>query len=230
MGIEVSRVFVVLALIGALHVTPSSAQQDDGPDWRGQAMAHVGHVADEFNGTPEGRGLLPTARAEAEIVVRHAELAARDTMNLESMQTHAGHVLHAVDPGLMPQGPGLGYGLKRAAEASEVHMSFIEELDGAPWAVDTYAGHVEDSCENTADRADEIIEAAQEIRLADDVSDAQPHVRELLELTDALINGVDANNDGGVGARRGEGGLVQAEQNLATLRKELAETEMRGSR
>ena len=32
------------------------------------------------------------------------------------IQTHAGHVINAIDPTIVAQGPGLGYGVKKAAQ------------------------------------------------------------------------------------------------------------------
>src|SRR5262245_8332388 len=46
------------------------------------AGTHLGHVASGFSGTPKGEGLLPTALAEANVVLEHAALAARNTDNL----------------------------------------------------------------------------------------------------------------------------------------------------
>src|SRR5688572_10071180 len=90
---------VSLALIGVSFPTASSAQADSTGGREAAQTAvrtHVGHVADAFQSTPEGRGLLPTALAEAEIAQRHAALAAGDTANLAAIKMHVGHVLHAV--------------------------------------------------------------------------------------------------------------------------------------
>jgi hypothetical protein len=71
------------------------------------AQTHIGHVLDSFNGTPMNMGLLPTAMAEAKTAAQHAGLAAKST-TLPMMQTHAGHVINALDPTIVAQGPGLG--------------------------------------------------------------------------------------------------------------------------
>ena len=71
--------------------------------------SHMGHVTKAWTDTPDGIGLLPTAAAEAEIAAQHAGFAAEQPGNLEWMQMHTRHVLHAVDPSVEPKGPGLGY-------------------------------------------------------------------------------------------------------------------------
>src|SRR6266576_6279545 len=72
-------------------------------------QTHIGHVLDSFNGTPMNMGLLPTAMAEAKTAATHAGLAAKST-TLAMIQTHAGHVINTIDPTIVAQGPGMGYG------------------------------------------------------------------------------------------------------------------------
>jgi hypothetical protein len=181
---------------------------------------HVGAVADAFQGTPEGRGLLPTAMAEAEIMRRHAALAAADTSNLDAIKLHVGHVLHAVDPTVVASGPGLGYGLKQAAEGAIEHLRMAEDTEGASTAVRARARAVRWATMNVLDRANEIIELGNRIRATTTASEAAALLPELTELTDAVVEGVDANRDGGIGFRRGEGGLEVASQYLATLKRD----------
>jgi hypothetical protein len=213
---------VSLALFAVSIPTASSAQADS--TGRGAAQeairTHVGHVADAFQSTPEGRGLIPTATAEAELAQRHAALASGDTSNLEAMKMHVGHVLHAVDPTVVTSGPGLGFGLKQAAEAAIQHLRMAEDTEGASTAVRARARSVRWAMMNVLDRANEIIELGNRIRATTTASEAAELMPELTELTDAVIEGVDANNDGGIGYRRGEGGLEVASQYLLTLKRD----------
>jgi hypothetical protein len=214
---------VSLALFGVSIPAGSSAQADS-TGGRGAAQTairtHVGHVADAFESTPEGRGLVPTAMAEAELAQRHAALAAGDTNNLEAMKLHVGHVLHAVDPTVVTSGPGLGFGLKQAAEGAIQHLRLAEDTEGASTAVRARARSVRWAMMNVLDRANEIIELGNRIQAATTAAEAAELLPELTELTDAVIEGVDANNDGGIGYRRGEGGLDVASQYLATLKRD----------
>jgi hypothetical protein len=221
------RLAVSLALFGVLGVLAppaASAQAGGGRGGNSEAQTairtHVGHVADAFQSAPEGRGLLPTAIAEAEVARRHAALAAGDPTNLEAIKTHVGHVLHAVDPTVVTTGPGLGFGVKQAAEAAIQHLRMAEDTDGASTAVRARARSVRWATMNTLDRANEIIELGGRIRAATTASEAADMLSDLTELTDALIDGEDANNDGGIGFRRGEGGLTVAAQYLATLKRD----------
>ncbi|MDX1541362.1 MAG: hypothetical protein R3349_08145, partial [Geminicoccaceae bacterium] len=107
----------------------------------GEAHAHMGHVSDAWEDTPDGMGFLPTARAEAEIAAEHAALAARQPDDLEWMQMHAAHVVHALDPSTEAAGPGLGYGVKPAAQGAAKHIVFASEAEDASDNVKLHAEH-----------------------------------------------------------------------------------------
>ena len=182
------------------------------------AHTHMGHVADGFSGTPDGQGLLPTAKAEAEILARHAGLMARDPSNLEAVKLHSGHVLHAADPGEVESGPGLGFGLKPAAAGVARHIELASGSDGASDNIKTHAIHIATSANNTVSRADEIIMLA---RLLQEASEAGPDVSQLVErletTAEQLQGGYDANGDGRTGWQQGEGGLDQAETHMGLM-------------
>jgi hypothetical protein len=91
--------------------------------------------------------------------------------------------------------------------------------DGASGAVKAHAEHVAASAQNTVTRADEIVMLAKKIEMADSAADASSLVAELNTLAQALLGGVDANDDGRVGWQTGEGGLEVA-QTHANLMKQ----------
>ena len=74
-------VILTLALI-VVGVSTSGVIAEQG----GAGHNHIGHVADAWNDTPDGQGLLPAALAEARIAAQHAGLAARDTSDLDAMK------------------------------------------------------------------------------------------------------------------------------------------------
>lgn len=202
----------MLALLFAGPLVQPTAAQDTTP-----AQAHLGHVAEAFGPTPEGRGLLPTAIAEARVAAQHAELAARDLENLEAMQLHAGHVLHAVDPSLIERGPGAGYGVKAAAEGVVNHLQMAMDDESASENLRTHGLHVVSSARTTVTRAERMAELAEQIRAAGSAAEAAPLVEQLHELSEQLLAGEDADGSGTVSWREGEGGLEQAETHLGLL-------------
>ena len=183
------------------------------------AHGHIGHVMDGWRDTPDEQGFLPTAIAEAEIAAQHAGLAAQSAGNLDRMKLHAGHVINAVDPTLEMRGPGLGYGVKRAAAGAAQHIGLAAGSDGASANVKTHAAHVSTSANNTVTRADEIVTLAQQIQGASSAAEAAPLSERLHMLAGELIPGADANGDGRIGWQEGEGGLEQANQHMGFMKK-----------
>src|SRR5688500_16171350 len=153
--------------------TVITAQTPDG------VKTHIGHVQTSFMGTPMNQGLLPTAIAEAKIAAQHAALALKASGNLDQMKLHAGHVLHAVDPSIEAAGPGLGYGVKRAAMGVAQHVGLAAKVEGASKNVMTHSTHVATSAGNVVKWADEMIAVAREIRAgasSDAVAGHLPHL------------------------------------------------------
>ena len=182
------------------------------------AHTHMGHVSDAWEDTPDGMGFLPTARAEAEIAAQHAALAAEQPDDLQWMQMHAGHVINALDPSMEMEGPGLGYGVKAAAEGTAKHINFASESEGASDNVKLHAGHVATSAGNVMTWSDAVIERAQAVQAAGSAEAAAPLVMEMQAMTDAILNGMDANGDGQATWEEGEGGIAQAEQHMGLMR------------
>ncbi|HEX6144624.1 MAG TPA: hypothetical protein VFZ01_18040 [Geminicoccaceae bacterium] len=185
----------------------------------GEAHAHMGHVTDAWEDTPEGMGFLPTARAEAEIAAQHAELAASRPDDLAWMKMHAAHVVNALDPSLEAEGPGLGYGVRPAAEGVAKHIAFASESGDATDNIRLHAGHVETSASNVVEWSEQIIERGRQVEATDSVEEAARLVMEMQAMTDAVLNGIDANGDGQVTWERGEGGIAQAEQHMQFMRE-----------
>ncbi len=210
---KMTNVLFVLALPAAVVWSGGVAAGQD------MVKTHIGHVTTAFNGTPNGQGLLPTALAEAKIAAQHAGLALKSEGNLDAMKLHAGHVLHAVDPSVEMKGPGLGYGVKRAAAGVAQHISLAAKVEGASKNVMTHSNHVATAAGNVAKWSDEIVSTAQAIRAAGSAADAAPHLAHLNMLAQQVASGVDADKNGQVGWQEGEGGLQQAEMHMNLLLK-----------
>lgn len=213
---NVTRVLFGLALmVGSLWSgsVVTARQQSD------MVKTHIGHVTTSFQAAPMAAGLLPTAIAEAKIAAQHAALAANSEGDLDGMQRHAGHVMHALDPAIEAQGPGLGYGVKRAAMGVAQHIGLAAMADGASDNVTTHSMHVSASANNVVARTDEMLAVAQRIQAATTAAEASAHVADLSALAEQLYAGVDANQDGRVGWQTGEGGLQQADMHMGLMLK-----------
>ena len=192
--------------------TPAAVSVPAGP-----VGMHIGHIMNGYADTPKGMGLLPMAMEEARVASVHAGLAARDPENLAAMKLHAGHVINAVDPSVIIAGPGLGYGVKRAALGVAAHIDLAAKAPGASPNVVNHAAHVGTLARNTVQRADAIVAIAQQIRAATSASDAAALVSQLVSLTNELVLGKDADADGRVSPKEGEGGLQMCEEHIRLM-------------
>lgn len=183
----------------------------------GPAGTHIGHVVNAFSDTPEGLGLLPAAVAEARIAAQHATLATRNTANLDAMKLHAGHVIHALDPTVVTMGPGLGYGVKKAATGIVMHIELAGKAAGASANIGTHSTHIATSARNTMQRADSIVALAKQVLAATGAPEAAALLSQIVSLADQLATGFDANGDGRVGWQEGEGGLQQAQEHVTLM-------------
>jgi hypothetical protein len=185
----------------------------------GQAAMHVGHVAAAFGDTPNGQGLLPTAVAEAQVANQHAQFAAKDLTDLAAMKMHTQHVLNAIDPTVVPKGPGAGYGVKKAAQGVVQHIKAAAASSDASDNVKTHATHIATAAQNVVTWSDQIVQLGQQIDASTSASQAAPLVQQMQKLTAAIVSGTDANGDGRIGWQEGEGGLAQATQHMALLER-----------
>lgn len=184
-----------------------------------EAHAHMGHVVDAWQDTPEQMGLLPTAQAEAEIAAQHAGFAVSEPDDLDSIKTHVGHVMHAVDPSVEPEGPGLGYGVIKAADGTAQHVGFAAKSEGASDNVKLHAEHVATSAGNVVDWGGQAIELGEQVQAADSADAAYPLAQDIEGLTRAMLDGMDADGDGEITWQEGEGGLAQAAQHMQFMKE-----------
>jgi hypothetical protein len=201
-----------VALAAALTFSASEAAAQANP-----AHTHLGHVRTSFAQTPNQEGLLPTALAEAQVAAQHAGLAASNASNLDAMKLHTTHVVNAVDPSRVAQGPGRGFGVKRAAEGIVQHIGFAAAAEGASQNVTTHAAHITASAQNVVARSDEILALADRIAAASSAAEAAPLVQELQTVAGQLVAGEDANGDGRITWEAGEGGLQHVEQHVGLM-------------
>ena len=204
-------------LVATTVILVGCTSNDNIPEASFSVQDHIAHVTTAWKDTPDGRGLLPTAIAEATIANLHAGLAVQSSDDLEAIKLHAVYVLHAIDPATAEGGPGLGYGLKAAASGVATHTRLAADTPGASDNVLTHAEHVITSTTNVLSWADEAQDLAAQAAAATDVDAAAAIVAELKARTDAIVKGVDANGDGEITWEVGEGGLRQAEKHMQLM-------------
>ena len=177
----------------------------------GAVGTHIGHVVNSFGDTPGNMGLLPVAFAEARTAAQHAGLAGK-AANLDGMKLHAGHVINAMDPTIVTAGPGLGYGMKKAALAVATHIELAAKAPGASQNVIMHAEHIATAARNAAAKADQIVALAQKVQASTTTADATALLSQIVALCDQVLNGVDAQGTGRVTWQTG--GLQQAQEHV----------------
>ena len=200
------------------------------------AHAHVGHVMTSWSDTPDMKGFLPTAIADAQVAMEQIERADLEG-RINDFWLYGGYVLNALDPGTetasllktayarLPttyvkiEVPGTGYGIKRAVAGALQHVQLAAKSEGASDNVKTHAAHVSASLENVAKWTDEAIATARKLLDAKDVGGGQILVDELTALIGQIAIGTDANGDGQTGWQAGEGGLRQANTHMRLMMK-----------
>ncbi len=211
---------LALAVLGACAQTDDKMMAEKKMMMAGeQARAHIGHVMSGWNDTPDGKGLLATAQAEAAIAIQHAEFAVSKTDDIDWMKTHVGHVLNAVDPSAMAKGPGLGYGVIKAAGGAAKHIEFAASSPDASDNVKAHATHVSTSAKNAVARAEQIVKLAKMIADEKSVFAVASWTRELKNLADEMQIGNDPDGDGKVTWKEGEGGLGVADTHMGFMMK-----------
>ena len=206
---------VPIPAVANMTTTPAAAPASKLP--AGAAGVHIGHVINAFGDTPKMMGLLPTAEAEATTAAQHAALASKQPTDLDAMKMHAGHIINAVDPSVVAQGPGLGYGVKKAAQGIVTHIELAAKAPGASQNVITHSNHIATSARNTVTRCDAIVATAQKVQAATSAADAAKLINQLVSMTNQLTTGVDANGDGRITWEAGEGGLQQANEHAKLM-------------
>jgi hypothetical protein len=197
-------------ILAAMTVTTAAAGQN--------GHNHIGHAADSFRGTPEGAGLLSTAQMEAEVAAQHAGLAVRGG-SLDAVKRHIGHVGNTLNPESMPNGPGKGYGLIKAASGAATHVGLAARAGEASDNLKRHAEHVSASATNAATWAEAVMEKAHAVMTSDDAAAATEMAEEISAMMQMILAGHDDNGDGRVGWGPGEGGLEQATMHLNLLKR-----------
>ncbi len=169
---------------------------------------------ERFNDTPKQLGLLATAFEEAKIATEHAALAAKTADNFDQIKLHVGHVLHAIDPTLEVKGPGLGYGVKKAAAGVVQHVELAANAATASANAKTQALYVSNWAKNVVKWSDEIVSLAQRIRAAPSAVEAAKLLPEITGLTEQLTNGIPS-----VGRFDLQGGLQEAQERMERMKK-----------
>ena len=188
------------------------------------SRAHVGHVSDGWKDTPDKMGLGPTMAAEAAIAEKHAGFAASKPGDLAWVKTHIRHVRHAIDISTESSGPGMGYGVIKAARGVVKHINFASNSSDASANVKAHATHVATSARNVVNWSNRVILLSENILAAKaskkkDMKGVKKWVKAIHETTKQILSGYDADKNGKISWKYGEGGVAQSKAHTGFLKK-----------
>ena len=178
---------------------------------------HMDHVLKSWNDTPEQQGLLETAQAEVAIAVQHIGFALSKPGDLENIKLHATHVINALDPTVIAKGPGMGYGVKKAAAGVAAHVGFAAGSEDASKNVTLHAVHVAASANNVVEWVDVAVALAQGVGKQSTAGNALAEAKKVQSVLTKIVDGFDENKDGSISWKKGEGGLAQDVQHMGFM-------------
>ena len=210
-----SRAAIALTLVFqvALFATTGEVEAQQ----TSQALTHFSHVATGFGGAPGGRGLTMTAAMEVNTAMMYANFAAGHPTDLDAMKTNIRHVLHALVPKEGAQGPGLGFGVKRAAEAVVTHIERAVNAPGASETMRKNGPNVAVAARAVAARAQAMADAGGRVLAAQTAAEAVPLVEQLRTMALELDTGRDANGSGRIDLDAAEPGMNQLEAQVYSI-------------
>ena len=209
-------------IAGTGILVPPSAAAAAQQGIRETARAHILQVVNPEAASVAELGFLRQALGEAGTAAEYASFAAGGQGrpgDLAAMKTHAGNVLHALDPGRIEYGPGLRFGLLEASRKTIAHVQMAANAPDASDDLRTHARHAVSCVRNTLERARRMLEIAERILATDSADEADQLSSELDALGFQLRNGVDADGDGRVTWHEAEGGLYDALEHMELLMK-----------
>ena len=200
---------------GVILATTRSAEPAEPMEYQ----VHLGHILTSWNDTPGEVGLVTILQKEATIAREHAEYAVTDLDDLANIQLHTRHVRHAVDPVAERSGvgPGMGYGIARAAVGVIRHMEFARDAADASASARLHAEHVITSARNIQFWAGKILDKAGQVTGGASPVASAFYAEEIVERIDWILNGRDADSDGTITWEDGEGGLTQVMEHLSYI-------------
>jgi len=217
---EIDQIGAYLETLGTRRANwkdPAGAQS--GPSSPKEYEIHLGHILTGWHDTPGEVGLITTLEEELDIAIAHAAYAVTDLEDLDNIRFHTDHVRHAVNPASVRsgQGPGLGYGLVRAAQGVRDHLGYAAGTADASESMTLHAQHVDAATGNVLFWAGKILDRGGLI-----IGGASPIVssffaEEIVEHLEWIKNGRDANGDGVISWEEGEGGLAQMKAHLSYI-------------
>jgi serine/threonine protein kinase len=169
--------------------------------------------------TPEARGssLLAGALEEATIGSKHAGLAAQAT-TVGSLHTHAEHTINILNGTKIDyngngvgENPGRGYGIAYFTDRIQARLDAVANAPEADRTIQNQVELIRVCLVNVRNWQSQVVSLETQFLSVDDLNAAHAQLVSATGYADAIINGVDLNQNGQIEPFEGECGLKQIE-------------------
>lgn len=166
---------------------------------------------------PHSSSLLAGALEEATIGSKHSGLAAQAT-TAGSLHTHAEHTINILNGTTIDyngngrgENPGRGYGIAYFTDRIQAKLDAVASAPDADRVVQNQIELIRVCLLNVRGWQEQVVNLETQMLNADDLGAVHPQLVEATQYADAIINGVDLNQNGQVEPFEGECGLRQIE-------------------
>lgn len=173
------------------------------------AHVHIGHALTGVHVTPGKEGYMVTAEQrakQASDLAKHAKVST-DLTTIKADIAGAVAATTAEDT----------FGVKHALTMGAHHITFAATSDDASVNLQHAAPVFASDIGRVIERCELIALLGKDVGTSTSVQEAQVSVAEIVKLSDANLNGDDADGDGKVGGKPAEFGLVQLRSELEAV-------------
>lgn len=178
---------------------------------------HVGHAMTAWRDTPNEQGLFITAEQEGTIAVEHAQYAIENSHDISLLKMHIKHVQHAMDPDIVKEGPGLGYGFIKALNAARDHILFAADSRDASDNIKSSAQLWSKNVDTIIERSNLVVALSKEVLKSNSHEEVMVLADEIKLLTQQNLYGYDSDADGTIGNIRADYGIKQLKGELIAM-------------
>jgi plastocyanin/uncharacterized membrane protein YozB (DUF420 family) len=209
---------VTVETAGASPASPSS-EIVVGNSIPAGALAHAQQLLVASEKAPKGRAYALGIVAQTEQLFRHAKAVNSAALfgDFNSLNRHIEHLFTIIDgkggarykdfdgDGLINDA-GDGFGIRNYAEAVTAEAQAAAAAPDATENVKTHAAHLLILADNLRTWSDQLIDLAIKAHQATTLTERQKYAAQLFQLSQEMLAGVDANNNGVIEPVPGEGG------------------------
>jgi hypothetical protein len=203
-------------LVGLMFATLALGVTVSAQDTAAYTRAQLSTMLTAASGTPQGKGVLTTALADAKTAAIEAAAAERASNDLLAMRLRAGIVLAALDPALSKTVTGT-YGVRPAVQAVVQQLTLLRAADTKADAVRMVPAALT-AAQNALRWCDGAIDLAQRMQSAQTAKEASALAPQLTTLIRQLAAGTNTSTEPHPIPSAADGGLLYVQLQMQMLK------------